>query len=376
MVLFDKVLLTFQNREKFLGDMMEHKEFRVKVEFKMDDNLPDHHFIAYASTFHNTDEVGDAVQPGAFDNTLKNRRPKLLWMHDMRQPVGFIDSIYPDAKGLRIEGRMPKEDSFVSGRLAPQLRIGGVDSMSIGYRTVKSERVGEVNKLLELDLFEVSFVTIPANTQATLQGFKGATHFDDLPIASRERHWDSAEAIKRVREYTGSTDAPTGAYKKAFLWYDSDAVDSFGSYKLPFADVIDGEMMAVPRAIFAAAASMRGARGGVGIPEEDRDEVVSHIESYYKEMDMISPFKSLNVALEFAGDFKGVEFALREHLDVSRKNAKMIISEIKRVASMPPKAISQCDAEKQTSTPDIKSIFEKAIKGNQNGHHETTSVTG
>src|SRR2546430_5460087 len=78
--------------------------------------------------------------------------------------------------------------------------------------------------------------------------------YQDLPLADRDRRWDADDAEKRVREWAGAEDEPNEAYRKAFVWYDETAPDRFSSYKLPIADVIGGTLMAVPRAVIAAAA--------------------------------------------------------------------------------------------------------------------------
>lgn len=113
---------------------------------------------------------------------------------------------------------------------------------------------------------------------------KATPTWQDLPLADREREWDSDAAVERLRELTGSTDSPDVGYRQYFFWYDEDNADQYGAYKLPYADVIDGEVYAVPRAIFAVAGALEGARGGVDIPEGDRAAVLEHVGRYYAKM--------------------------------------------------------------------------------------------
>src|SRR5690606_26696281 len=80
-------------------------------------------------------------------------------------------------------------------------------------------------------------------------------------------------------------------YRRAFVWYDSANPENFGSYKLPIADVIDGELRAVPRAIFTAAAVVQGARGGVDIPDSDMPGVRNHLARYYRKMGETTPWE-------------------------------------------------------------------------------------
>ena len=88
------------------------------------------------------------------------------------------------------------------------------------------------------------------------------TSFQDFPLADRDREWDGAAAEKRMRAWAGAEDEPNEKYRDAHLWYDADNKENFTAYKLPIADVINGEIRAVPRGFMAAAAVMQGSRGG------------------------------------------------------------------------------------------------------------------
>ena len=67
------------------------------------------------------------------------------------------------------------------------------------------------------------------------------------------RRWNGGSAEKRVRKWADAQDEPNAKYRRAHLWYDDDAPDNFTSYKLLFADVVDGKLVAVPRGIMRPA---------------------------------------------------------------------------------------------------------------------------
>jgi len=117
------------------------------------------------------------------------------------------------------------------------------------------------------------------------------TAFQDLPLADRDREWDGAAAEKRVRAWADAQDEPNAKYRDAHVWYDADAKENFTAYKLLIADVIDGRLQAVPRGVFAAAAVMQGSRGGVDLPDRDRDRVKSHLAKYYEKLDDTPPWE-------------------------------------------------------------------------------------
>jgi hypothetical protein len=110
------------------------------------------------------------------------------------------------------------------------------------------------------------------------------TSFQDFDLADRDRSWDGSAAEKRVRKWAHAEDGPNERYRDAHVWYDADAKEKWGSYKLLIADVIDGKLKAVPRAVISAAAILQGARGGIDIPDRDRDRVRRHLAKYYAKM--------------------------------------------------------------------------------------------
>jgi hypothetical protein len=116
------------------------------------------------------------------------------------------------------------------------------------------------------------------------------TAFQDLPLADRDREWDSVAADKRVRKWADAEDEPDAKYRDAHVWYDKDKKDNFGAYKLLIADIVDGKLTAVPRGVMAAGAVMQGARGGVDLPEDEIDRVKSHLAKYYSKMDETAPW--------------------------------------------------------------------------------------
>jgi len=94
------------------------------------------------------------------------RRVKMLWQHDPSQPIGVWDEVHEDARGLYVKGRILTD--VTRGReAAALLAAGAIDGLSIGYRTLRSQRDGKGQRLLaELELWEVSLVTFPMLPEA------------------------------------------------------------------------------------------------------------------------------------------------------------------------------------------------------------------
>jgi HK97 family phage prohead protease len=114
---------------------------------------------------------------------------------------------------------------------------------------------------------------------------RAASGASDLPIAPRDKAWDAAAADKRVQDWAGGKDNMDWAkYGKAFFYVDPEKKELLGGYKLQFADVVDGELTAIPRGIFAVAGVLQGARGGADIPQADQDAIKKKVAAYYSKM--------------------------------------------------------------------------------------------
>lgn len=120
----------------------------------------------YGAVFGNVDSYGDIILPGAFASVGNNgRKVKMLWQHDPSQPIGVWEEVREDVKGLWVKGRILS--NIERGRDAIALmQAGAIDGLSIGYRTKDSEWKDGNRYLKEVELWETSIVTFPANEMA------------------------------------------------------------------------------------------------------------------------------------------------------------------------------------------------------------------
>lgn len=148
----------------------QRKAFAFELKHSADDGT----FTGTASVYGVKDLQGDVVDKGAFTKTLSERgtQVKLLWMHDQTAPIG-IGTVTDSPAGLTIAGKLSL--GTTKGRDVYELMKDGViDSLSIGYDTIKKKFADGARHLQEVKLWEVSVVTFPANEDALVSAVKSA----------------------------------------------------------------------------------------------------------------------------------------------------------------------------------------------------------
>jgi len=122
-------------------------------------------FAGYAAIFGRPDRGGDVVKAGAFARSLKRAAGAvpLLWQHAPARPIGRVEYLKEDRRGLRVIGRL---SGGAAGReAAALLKEGTVRGLSFGYR-VRAASGERPRELTELELVEVSLVTLPMQPRA------------------------------------------------------------------------------------------------------------------------------------------------------------------------------------------------------------------
>lgn len=329
-----------------------------------EDGLAKGSFAAQVATTGVVDKDGDYTLKGAFAEAGTVRVSRFNHSSAVRDdlPVG-IASIREDGNAVIAEGKL-NLDSPGGRELYETLTFeqsNGVKSeWSYGF-TVEDSEDGHIENqkvrvLKKLNPFEISPVMRAAGEQTATLAIKSATDFADLPLYDRDTSWDSTEALGRVREWAssdGSGEADSidwDAYKKAFFWYDDEDDSSFAGFKLPFADITDGELYAVPRAIFAVAAVLQGARGGVAIGPEDEDHVKDTVDRYYEKMrdefdddSIVPPWtknNNNNEGITFAHEGDLVLASLDAYIDRTKQLVALRSQEGRAISSINRKRLS------------------------------------
>lgn len=136
----------------------------------------------YFATFDHDhgDSYGDVIRKGAFLGTIERRKQTghpfpLCFNHDFSAIIGRVTDIGEDAKGAYFTAEFFQTEKAQEVRSI--VKTGVLWQFSFAYDTldagtVKAEDGTTVNELRELELFEISIVTVPANPRATITDVK------------------------------------------------------------------------------------------------------------------------------------------------------------------------------------------------------------
>lgn len=166
-------------QHKYYGNSVIYKSFGA-LELKADSDSRKVSF--YAAGYGNRDLDGDILIQGCCAKSIQEHGPEspsaqkiaYLYMHDMSEPIGRITLLREDAKGLYVEAEI---DRISEGdRVLEQYKSGTLNQHSIGFRYIwdKVEYDEDTQSFIvkEIQLFEVSVVTIGANENTPFAGFK------------------------------------------------------------------------------------------------------------------------------------------------------------------------------------------------------------
>ena len=149
---------------------MTEKIFTIPVSFKVKDAQEDADFIeiqGYANTT-TKDRQGDVIleeawTKGGLKNYLKN--PIILAYHKHDKPIGLMLDYSVNKKGLKIEAKIFK----AAGEIYSLIQSEVLRTFSVGFRTKDADYDAKTDIFVikDLELMEISVVSVPANADST-----------------------------------------------------------------------------------------------------------------------------------------------------------------------------------------------------------------
>jgi len=154
----------------------EVRSFAMQIKATGDDGMIE----GYGSVFGVADSYDDVIARGAFAASLKAHKaagtmPAMLWQHEADEPIGVWTEMSEDAKGLKVRGQLCLDTSCGKEAYA-LLKMCALNGLSIGFisRQWSYDTETDIRTLTEVDLWEVSLVTFPANESARVIGVKAS----------------------------------------------------------------------------------------------------------------------------------------------------------------------------------------------------------
>ena len=154
------------------------------------------------------DRAGDIVDPKGAEFKLPI---PLLWQHDGNAPIGEVTHARVTAKGIEVRAKLAKTDT--PGELKDRLdtaweslKIGLVKGFSIGFRGIKADPIDADSWSLHFKVWEwleLSAVTIPANSGATIQTVKSMAQAERVALDQRNGVVRFDRIHGRVRSKSG-----------------------------------------------------------------------------------------------------------------------------------------------------------------------------
>jgi uncharacterized protein len=135
----------------------------------------DNYFEGYASVFGNIDSHDDIIETGSFKKTIKENknRIKVLWQHNMMEPIGLPEVMEEDSQGLYVKAKISQTDTGKKALIL--IKDGVINEMSIGFDIIKKDYSKINNKdvrvIKEVRLWEFSPVTFASNSMAKIVKF-------------------------------------------------------------------------------------------------------------------------------------------------------------------------------------------------------------
>jgi HK97 family phage prohead protease len=156
-------------------------------------------FSGYAATY-SRDSYGDRIIPGAFGQTIKDRRGHIpIFMnHNPDSPLGFSEELAEDGKGLWISGILSIDTRGGADAYALLKTAKTVDykmGLSIGFIAEEVEYASDGRLLKSIDLWETSLTPFPANSGARVEQFKSLRNVEQI---LRDVGGCSKESAKRT----------------------------------------------------------------------------------------------------------------------------------------------------------------------------------
>ena len=181
------------------------------------------------------DRSGDVVTAEAWAKGVENfrRNPVMLYQHKHDAPIGRIDKIQVDKKGIFVEGSVSDAAEKLHG-IQTLIKDGALKSFSVGFRVKdgKYNREDDSMTITDVELLEISVVSVPCNQDSLFSIRKSFDNDQDYKefVTSIDAEVSDDEQ-KMMNEVTaGITSVVGGHYHTVELDASDNGVTTYASH--------------------------------------------------------------------------------------------------------------------------------------------------
>ena len=198
---------------------------------KKDKNLK---IAGYANTTAK-DRAGDIVTANAWAKGVDNfrRNPVLLYQHKHDCPIGKVNKITVDKKGIFVEAAVSEAAESNHG-IQTLIKDGALKSFSVGFKVKdgKYNREEDSMYITDVELLEISVVSVPCNQDSLFSVRKSFETDDDYTkfVDSFKSEESSTKEEKAAKIKAGITDLADGHYHTVEMDKKGDGVTTYASH--------------------------------------------------------------------------------------------------------------------------------------------------
>ena len=254
------------NDKKFyLNSVLEAKSFNKKTKSIK--------IAGYANTTAK-DRAGDVITADAWAKGVDNfrRNPVLLYQHKHDCPIGNVNKIQVDKKGIFVEASVSEAAEKNHG-VQTLIKDGALKSFSVGFKVKdgKYNREDDTMTITDVELLEISVVSVPCN-QDSLFSISKSFNSDDERKSFLEQFEDKEQTKAYIK--AGITDMIDGHYHTLEVDENGNGITTYASHMENHSHKVEGyeimEAKGHKHSMTVSAVAVHDS--SVEMAEEDSDE--------------------------------------------------------------------------------------------------------
>lgn len=184
------------------GRTMATLEHRVGVLVELRaDGEPEGRILAEVMRYNTVDTYRTTFAPGVFTDSLSERLPRMLWVHDLSEPIGRWTDVDDNSERLRLAGELDLDpDVPLARRALAQMRSGTLQEFSVGFSRQADEAdpanpgATRITRALLPEVSPTPVGSVPGTKLVSVRSGDGSVDLD--AVVELARRLDAGELTK------------------------------------------------------------------------------------------------------------------------------------------------------------------------------------